>query len=131
MEIINPLTNEPVQVQEWQLNLKPGDYYLIASPICQVGHLRIPAPPIYGYVEDIEHPYTGYIYVRGFSQWCPAGELGGMFIAEPTRQLTAAEFLAAQSADWPTSPPEADPSLSLEGEGRGEGESLPMCNPLT
>lgn len=109
---------------EWQLQLKPGDYYLIERPILRIvnpaGQVeRTEGPAVYGQiVTNQPHPKEpvykpGYFLVRAYSTWCPDGELGTFHISEATRPLTAAEFEAARAASWPDSPP------LLPGEGLG------------
>jgi|GEM_PF-1105235 len=114
----NILTGETVVPNDWKRRLKPGDYYAIEPPTTATGEMTQgkinwttfdDLPTVYGHIESDEDCEPGFFWVRGYSQWCPDGELGLLNICEPTRQLTAEEFNQAQAAGWP----------SPAGTGRG------------
>ncbi|MCB0190597.1 MAG: hypothetical protein KDJ65_01490 [Anaerolineae bacterium] len=105
MKFTNLITGQQVTAKDWQLALKPGDYYLIKSPY--VGDQNYTGPTIYGEIitntpEEGEPPYEeGFFLVRGYSQWCPDGELGMFSIVDATRQITKEEFELARQQGWP------------------------------
>jgi len=105
MEFRNMITGQAVRPAPWQLDLKIGDYYTIAAPTAAMGdgeHFEVfdDMPPVYGEIVDDEECAPGYFLARGYSAWCPDGELGILNICEPTRRLTAEEFTAARARGW-------------------------------
>ncbi|GIK36603.1 MAG: hypothetical protein BroJett011_04360 [Chloroflexota bacterium] len=120
LTFFNALTGQTVTAQDWQLQLKPGDYYAIERPTAATvdakGRVNYfdDVPTVYGQIitniaEKDEPAYKfGHFLVRGFSQWCPEGELGLFNICEATRQLTEAQFNAARAAGWPQEVPDGN-----------------------
>lgn len=104
----NQITGQAVEPTDWQLQLKPGDYYLIDRPTIMMGDETHTGPNCYGHIigntPDPDEPAypEGFFLVRAYSQWCPKGELGLFCIVEATRQLTEAEFEAFRAQGWPT-----------------------------
>jgi len=99
---INLLTGQAVEPAEWQLALAVGDYYLNDRPVVAIngGMFLDDVPNIYGEIVSSEGCRPGMFITRGYSQWCPEGELGLFHICEATRQLTADEFEAARKEGW-------------------------------
>lgn len=105
MEFRNMITGQVVRPAAWQLALAIGDYYEIAAPQGAVGDGQTftvfdDLPPIYGQIVSDEECAPGYFLARGYSEWCPDGELGLLAVCEPTRRLTAEEFAAARARGW-------------------------------
>jgi hypothetical protein len=105
MKFTNILTGETVTPEDWQLALKPGDYYTIESPTLAVAGQRVGPPTgpptVYGRIENDEDCEPGFFWVQAYSQWCPEGEFGLMNICDPSRTLTEAEFEQARAEGWP------------------------------
>jgi len=92
-KFFNALTGAAqVAPAEWQLQLKPGDYYVIESFVSSL-------PAIYGQIIKPAEE-KGFFRVKAYSAWCVEGEEGTLCIVEPTRKLTRAEFEAAQKRNW-------------------------------
>ena len=128
LAFFNYVTGETVTAQDWQVQLQVGDYYAIEQPTAAAGvpgdwEVFSDAPTVYGQIitntaEEDEPAYKpGFFLVRGFSAWCPEGELGLFNICEATRQLTEAQFNAARAADWPDEIPPSPPGRGEGGEG--------------
>lgn len=107
LSFFNQFTGQTVTPSPRQLALKPGDYYAITRPtVALVDALGLAeiydnVPTVYGHIITNE-PQPGYFLVRGFSQWCPDGELGTFNICEATTHpLTPQQFEAARAAGWP------------------------------
>ena len=100
MTFVNLITGERLEPQPWQEALAVGDYYLIETPLGQVGDHTFTCPSVYGCILQ-PVPGPGFFLVRAHSRWCAWGELGLFNICEATRQLTEAEFEAARAAGWP------------------------------
>lgn len=106
MKFQNIITGQWIEATDWQLALKAGDFYCIEQPQLYAGGETSAGPTIYGQIitntpEDDEPLYRpGFFLVRGFSQWCPKGELGEFCIADATRQLSHEEFERARAAGW-------------------------------
>lgn len=97
MKFTHILTGQEVEATTWQMALKAGDYY------CIEGELM---PTVYGHIitneaEEGEPPYRpGFFLVRGYSEWCPQGELGMFCIVDATRPLSPEEFAQARANGW-------------------------------
>lgn len=109
MKFKHIFTGQWIEPEEWQANLRVGDYYRIDQPVAMLAPTGNPreiqrkfqVPTVYGRLESAEGCPPGYFYARGYSQWCPTGEIGLVCIVEPTRQLTQEEFEQARAAGWP------------------------------
>ncbi|NIT79609.1 MAG: hypothetical protein GWN58_33165 [Anaerolineae bacterium] len=93
-----------MKVEQWQKDLKPGDCFLRVYYLGEGHPLNI-----YGEVIDVEDPEDQALMrsrpdlrmCRCYSQLCPEGELGSVFICAMTAPLTRAEFDAARLGRWP------------------------------
>lgn len=102
MQLYHFITRQMVNTALWQDTLKVGDFYLIENPTLWAGAEFFPAlPPVYGKIISAEGCEPGFFWAEAFSQMCPEGETGEFCIAEASRQLTEAEFQAAQAQGWP------------------------------
>jgi len=88
-------TEAEAQIQDWQRNLKPGDYFLKEHP-CGIS--------IWGEVlpvdDDDEERLPGYILVNAFSAVLKDGEVGEMHVSTITRKVSGVEFIAAKGRGW-------------------------------
>lgn len=91
-------------VEQWQKDLKPGDCFL------RVYNIGEPVPlNIYGEVIDVTDPEDAELMesrpdlrmCKCYSQLCPEGELGTVFIVAMTQPLTREQFEAARLSRWP------------------------------
>jgi hypothetical protein len=91
-------------VEPWQTDLKEGDCFLRVYYIGEGHPLNI-----YGEVIAVDDPEDRELMAsrpdlrmcRCYSQLCPEGELGTVFIVSMTTPLTRAEFDAARLGRWP------------------------------
>jgi hypothetical protein len=91
-------------VEQWQLDLKAGDCYLRVYHIGENETLNI-----YGEVIDVTDPEDQELMesrpdlrmCKCYSQMCPEGELGTVFICAMTKPLTREEFDTARLQRWP------------------------------
>lgn len=102
MQFVNILTGKTMTPEPWQLELKVGDFYINEKAVAALGEdIFYSTPNIYGQIVSDEDCRPGYFWVRGYSEWCPEGELGGFNICEATRKLTEDEFNQARENGWP------------------------------
>ena len=86
------------QVQEWQRQLQPGNYFMSYSPEIElVIYNKIVAP-------DPDEPelLENYRLVRGYSVIVPQGELGEAHIVSAFGRLNEQQFERARTLDWPS-----------------------------
>ena len=103
MEFTNIITGEPIVPLPWQLELKPGDLYIIENPSISLmgsGTINLEDIAVYGEILDAKNCAKAFFNVRAFSRYCPKGEEGLLCIVEPTRRITRGEFDAAREKDW-------------------------------
>jgi len=104
IKLWNSITNEWVEAESWQKELKIGDFYAIYPNRIVVGKQYIPAPTVYGHIDGNDHCDPGFFNVLAYSQWVPHGEVGELCICEATHILTEDQFRQAQTAEWPELP---------------------------
>ena len=66
------VTGQTITADDWQLDLKPGDYYIIEQPVIYVGSKTIPMPNVYGEILEVEA--NGFCRVKAYSIFSPDGE---------------------------------------------------------
>ncbi len=86
----NALTGARVVPEDWQMKIKKGDCYEIASE---------PYPTIYGEILDAMDE-KGRFPVQTYSALCPDGQQGILWVVEPTRILSREEFEYARAQSW-------------------------------
>jgi hypothetical protein len=106
MQFYNLITDQMVIPLPWQAELKPGDYYVIESPLIgvQLPDLmdagRLVNGSIYGQILDARNCEPGFFNVIAYSVMCPNGEEGGICILDVTRAIDRDEFEAARREGW-------------------------------
>lgn len=91
-------------VEQWQKDLKAGDCFLRVYYIGEGHPLNI-----YGEVIEVTDPEDQELMesrpdlrmCKCYSQLCPEGELGTVFIVSMTEPLTREQFNAARLSRWP------------------------------
>jgi len=105
MKFFNQITGEHVIPADWQLQLKPGDYFIVEQPIMGIigeqGAQQFDTSGIKIHVRiDKATRQPGFFLCTGFSTFCPGGEQGRQCIMDATRQITKEEFEQARKRDW-------------------------------
>ena len=91
-------------VEQWQQDLKAGDCFLRVYYVGEGHPLNI-----YGEVIEVTDPEDTELMAsrpdlrmcKCYSQMCPGGELGTVFICSMTIPLTRVEFDTARLQGWP------------------------------
>ena len=106
MQFYNLITDQTVIPLPWQAELKPGDFYVIESPLIGV---QLPDlidvqtlvnVLIYGQILDARNCEPGFFNVIAYSVMCPNGEEGEICILDVTRVINRDEFEAARRECW-------------------------------
>ena len=103
MQFINILTGEPIEPQPWQMELRPGDLYVIENPVVGLqggGVTTLYNVTFFGVIIDDQDCDPGFFNVLTYSRYCPKGEEGVVCIVEPTRTIPPEEFDAARKKGW-------------------------------
>jgi hypothetical protein len=102
----NLITDQMVSPLHGHAEPKPGDHYVIKSPLVGV---RIPdlidiQPQayvlIYGQILDARNCRPGFFNVIAYSAMCPSGEEAELCILDITRVINRDEFEAARRECW-------------------------------
>jgi hypothetical protein len=101
MKLWNSIVSDWVEPEQWQLELKIGDYYAIYPNRIVMGKQYVPAPTVYGRITGNENCAPGFFIVLVYSQWSPQGEVDELCICEATHLLTEEQYRQAQKAVWP------------------------------
>jgi hypothetical protein len=106
MKFVNQITGERIEAAEWQIKLKPGDYFVNERPIAGVidksGTQLFDTsmwPTIYVHIDKPTRD-AGFFWCTAYSEWEPNGDKGVQCILDATRQITKEEFEAASLRDW-------------------------------
>ena len=106
MQFYNMITDQIVSPHYWQMELKPGDFYVIESPLIGV---QLPDlidvqtlvnVLIYGQILDARNCEPGFFNVIAYSAMCPNGEEGELCILDITRVINRDEFEMARREGW-------------------------------
>jgi len=106
MQFYNLITDQMVIPLPWQAELKPGDFYVIESPLIGV---QLPDLMdletlvnvlIYGQILDARNCEPGFFNVIAYSVMCPNGEEGEICIMDVTRAINRDEFETARREGW-------------------------------
>jgi hypothetical protein len=106
MQFYNLITDQIVSPLNGHAEPKPGDHYVIKSPLAGV---RIPdlidiQPQayvlIYGQILDARNCRPGFFNVIAYSAMCPSGEEAELCILDITHVINRDEFEAARRECW-------------------------------
>ena len=106
MQFYNMITDQIVSPVYWQAELKPGDYYVIESPLIGVQLPDLMEVEmlanilIYGQILDARNCEPGFFTVIEYSAMCPNGEELEICILDVTRVINRDEFEAARREGW-------------------------------
>ena len=96
MKFQNMITGGWKEAADWQMALKPGDYFVNERPIAGIVTARERElfeglPTIYARI-DKRASDDGFFWCTAYSEWEPRGEKGVQCIVDATRQITKEEF---------------------------------------
>ena len=98
MQIHNPITDPVLLPLPWQAELKPGDHYIIKSPL--IGSDIPMEALVYGQILDARNCEAGFFNVIEYSAYFPNGLEGEVCILDVTQAISRDEFEAARREEW-------------------------------
>ena len=106
MQFYNLIADHIVYPRYSQVELKPGNFYVIESPLIGVQFpdlIDFQAQAyvlIYGQILDARNCEPGFFNVIAYSAMCPNGEEGELCIWDITRVINRDEFEMARRECW-------------------------------
>ena len=106
MQFYNKITNQTILPFRWQEELKPGDNYVIESPVIGMQLPKLMSSQtmddvlVYGQILDARNCEPGFFNVITYSVKCPNGDEEIMCIANITRRINRDEFEVARREGW-------------------------------